>query len=72
MRYTRKVRTDDSDVAKTLDLAKIILYSAANVRGVFVCNREEFKRMSSALEIAGVHPIVDKVSVLRCHFTGFF
>lgn len=50
----------------------MILYSAANVRGVFVCNREEFKRMSSALEIAGVHPIIDKVSVLKCHLTRLF
>lgn len=72
MRYTRKVRTDDPEVAETLDLAKMILYSAANVRGVFVCNREEFKRMSSALEIAGVHPIIDKVCVLRCHLTRLF
>ncbi|KAL7418361.1 hypothetical protein Q5752_006819 [Cryptotrichosporon argae] len=42
------------------DLAKTILYSAANVRGVFVCNREDFKTMSSALEAGGVKPIIDK------------
>ncbi|WRT68120.1 uncharacterized protein IL334_005095 [Kwoniella shivajii] len=43
------------------DLAKVILYSAANVRGVFVCNREDFKTAASALEIGGVKPIIDKV-----------
>ncbi|KAK8870130.1 hypothetical protein IAR55_000700 [Kwoniella newhampshirensis] len=42
------------------DLAKTILYSAANVRGVFVCNREDFKTCVSALEIGGVKPIIDK------------
>lgn len=44
------------------DLAKLILYSAASVRGVFVCNREEFKQMNRALEVGGVKPIIDKVS----------
>lgn len=44
------------------DLAKMILYSAANVRGVFVCNREEYKQMIRALDVGGVKPIVDKVS----------
>lgn len=43
------------------DLAKTILYSAANVRGVFVCNREELKTMSAALEYSSVKPIIDKV-----------
>ncbi|WVR06228.1 hypothetical protein IAU60_003258 [Kwoniella sp. DSM 27419] len=43
------------------DIAKTILYSAASVRGVFVCNREELKEMSSALEAGGVKPIIDKV-----------
>ncbi|WWC62251.1 uncharacterized protein I303_104847 [Kwoniella dejecticola CBS 10117] len=43
------------------DLAKVILYSAANVRGVFVCNREDFKTAVSALELGGVKPIIDKV-----------
>lgn len=43
------------------DLAKTILYSAANVRGVFVCNREELKVMSAALEYRAVKPIIDKV-----------
>jgi hypothetical protein len=45
----------------SIDIAKTILYSAANVRGVFVCNREELKEMSSALEVGGVKPIIDKV-----------
>ncbi len=43
------------------DLAKMILYSAANVRGVFVCNREDYKQMCRALDVGGVKPIVDKV-----------
>ncbi|WWD03159.1 hypothetical protein V865_001206 [Kwoniella europaea PYCC6329] len=43
------------------DIAKVILYSAANVRGVFVCNREDFKTAVSALELGGVKPIIDKV-----------
>ncbi|WVQ94031.1 hypothetical protein IAU59_001109 [Kwoniella sp. CBS 9459] len=43
------------------DLAKTILYSAANVRGVFVCNREEYKTMVSALEIGAAKLIIDKV-----------
>ncbi|KAK4689050.1 hypothetical protein P7C73_g1063, partial [Tremellales sp. Uapishka_1] len=42
------------------DIAKTILYSAANVRGVFVSNREDFKTMSASLEIGGVQPIIDK------------
>jgi hypothetical protein len=29
---------------------------------VFVCNREELKVMARALEMAGVRPIIDKVS----------
>lgn len=49
------------------DLAKTILYSAANVRGVFVCNREEFKQANRALEIGGVKPIIDKVSARSWH-----
>ncbi|ORY35335.1 putative alcohol dehydrogenase [Naematelia encephala] len=40
------------------DLAKTILYSAANVRGVFVCNREEFRQMVRALESGCVKPII--------------
>jgi hypothetical protein len=44
------------------DIAKMILYSAANVRGVFICNREQFKTMNRALEVGGVKPIIDKVS----------
>jgi hypothetical protein len=47
---------------KAVDLAKTILYSAANVRGVFVCNREEFKQCCAALEVGGAKPIIDKVS----------
>lgn len=43
------------------DIAKLILYSAANVRGVFICNREQFKTMNRALEVGGVKPIIDKV-----------
>ncbi len=50
-----------------VDLAKTILYSAANVRGVFVCNRDEFRTMVEALEVGGVKPIVDKVSVRLFH-----
>nr|XP_019046715.1 alcohol dehydrogenase [Kwoniella bestiolae CBS 10118]OCF25645.1 alcohol dehydrogenase [Kwoniella bestiolae CBS 10118] len=42
-------------------IKEVILYSAANVRGVFVCNREDFKTAVSALELAGVKPIIDKV-----------
>ena len=42
------------------DLAQTILYSAANVRGVFACNREDFKTMVSALETGGVKPVIDK------------
>ncbi|GFZ49308.1 hypothetical protein JCM24511_07428 [Saitozyma sp. JCM 24511] len=42
------------------DLAKTILYSAASVRGVFVCNREEFKQCCAALEVGGAKPIIDK------------
>ena len=44
------------------DIAKTILYSATNVRGVFVCNKEEFKTCIKALEYGGVKPIIDKVS----------
>lgn len=44
------------------DIAKLILYSAANVRGVFICNREQFKTMNRALEVGGVKPIIDVVS----------
>lgn len=47
------------------DIAKLILYSAANVRGVFPCNKNEYKRMIRALEIGGVKPIIDKVSPIR-------
>ncbi|KAK1925992.1 putative alcohol dehydrogenase [Papiliotrema laurentii] len=42
------------------DIAKTILYSAASVRGVFVCNREELKTMIAALEYGSVRPIIDK------------
>jgi NADPH:quinone reductase-like Zn-dependent oxidoreductase len=42
------------------DLAKTILYSSVNVRGIFVCNREDLKEMIKALEYGGVHPIIDK------------
>lgn len=45
------------------DIAKLILYSAAYVRGVFPCNRNEYKRMIRALEIGGVKPVIDKVSL---------
>lgn len=44
------------------DLAKLILYSAASVRGIFLCNREQFKQLNRALESGGVRPIIDKVS----------
>jgi hypothetical protein len=44
------------------DIAKLILYSAAYVRGVFPCNKFEYKRMIRALEIGGVKPVIDKVS----------
>lgn len=30
------------------------------MRGVFVCNREEFKQMNRALEAGCVKPIIDK------------
>ncbi|KIS00991.1 alcohol dehydrogenase [Cryptococcus deuterogattii 2001/935-1] len=43
------------------DLAQTILYSGSYVRGVFVCNREDEKRMISALEVGGVKPAIDKV-----------
>lgn len=43
------------------DLAQTILYSGSYVRGVFVCNREDEKRMISALEVGGVKPVIDKV-----------
>lgn len=43
------------------DIAKTILYSAANVRGVFVSNRDETKVMVKALEYGNVHPVIDKV-----------
>jgi hypothetical protein len=46
------------------DIAKLILYSAASVRGVFICNREQFKTMNRALEVGGVKPIIDKASPL--------
>jgi hypothetical protein len=62
MRFIRRVRTPFRPLYSRPDLAKTILYSAANVRGVFVCNREELKTMVSALEAAGVHPVVDKVT----------
>nr|XP_019007482.1 uncharacterized protein I206_07740 [Kwoniella pini CBS 10737]OCF46263.1 hypothetical protein I206_07740 [Kwoniella pini CBS 10737] len=38
-----------------------LIQEAANVRGVFVCNREDFKTAVSALEMGGVKPIIDKV-----------
>ena len=44
-----------------VDLAQTILYSAANVRGIFAANREDFKTMVSALEVGGVKPVIDKV-----------
>lgn len=50
--------------ADSPDLAQTILYSAANVRGVFACNREDFKTMVSALEVGGVKPVIDKVGQL--------
>ncbi|KIR67077.1 alcohol dehydrogenase [Cryptococcus bacillisporus CA1873] len=43
------------------DLAQTILYSGSYVRGVFVCNREDEKRMISALEVGSVKPVIDKV-----------
>lgn len=43
------------------DLAQTILYSGSYVRGVFVCNREDEKRMISALEVGNVKPVIDKV-----------
>ena len=49
------------------DVAKTILYSAASVRGVFVCNREELKTLVSALEYGNVRPIIDKASTRGVH-----
>lgn len=43
------------------DIAQQILYSAANVRGVFVASRAEEENMIRAMELAGVEPIIDKV-----------
>lgn len=47
-------------LAFPLDIAKEILYSAANVRGNFVAPRESFVEMNRALETRGVKPIIDK------------
>ena len=43
------------------DLAKVILYSAVNVRGVFVANRTEVEALTRALEFSRIKPIIDKV-----------
>lgn len=50
----------EEDLAQTT-LAQTILYSGSYVRGVFVCNREDEKRMISALEVGNVKPVIDKV-----------
>ena len=43
------------------DIAQTILYSAAYVRGVFVCNRAEEEKMIRALEVGQVQPVIDRV-----------
>ncbi|RSH88862.1 hypothetical protein EHS25_003090 [Saitozyma podzolica] len=40
------------------DLSKMILYSAANVRGVFVGNRNQSEQMMRAVERAGSRPVI--------------
>ncbi|KAI5474553.1 hypothetical protein MNV49_003051 [Pseudohyphozyma bogoriensis] len=46
---------------KEEDVAKLILYSAANVRGTFVANKYQFMQMVSSMEMSSVKPIIDKV-----------
>jgi NADPH:quinone reductase-like Zn-dependent oxidoreductase len=60
--YVSTFKPIDDAILKE-DLAQTILYSAANVRGVFACNREDLKTMVSALEVGGVKPVIDKVRV---------
>jgi NADPH:quinone reductase-like Zn-dependent oxidoreductase len=60
--YVSTFKPIDDAILKE-DLAQTILYSAANVRGVFACNREDLKTMVSALEAGGVKPVIDKVRV---------
>lgn len=43
------------------DLAKIIFFSAANVRGNFVANRQDEQAMIQAIEASGMEPIIDRV-----------
>ncbi|KAM0749310.1 alcohol dehydrogenase [Meredithblackwellia eburnea MCA 4105] len=43
------------------DVAKLILYAAVNVRGVFVANRLQFTDMVKAMEMSAARPIIDKV-----------
>lgn len=43
------------------DVAKLILYAAVNVRGIFVANRLQFTDMVKALEMGCAKPIIDKV-----------
>ena len=43
------------------DLAKIIFFSAAYVRGNFVANRQDEQAMIQAIEASGMEPIIDRV-----------
>lgn len=52
------------------DIAKLILYSAVNVRGVFLCNKLQFVDMLKAMEMSGAKPIIDSVSVLKYEAWG--
>ncbi|KAI5474932.1 hypothetical protein MNV49_002182 [Pseudohyphozyma bogoriensis] len=44
---------------KEEDLAKLILYSSAKVRGTFICNKVQYLQMVAAVENAGIRPIID-------------
>ena len=46
--------------ALTPDLSKMILYSAANVRGVFVGNRDQTTQMMRAVERSGLRPHISE------------
>ncbi|KAK4700737.1 hypothetical protein P7C70_g5507, partial [Phenoliferia sp. Uapishka_3] len=43
------------------DVAKLILYSAVNVRGVFCANSTQVKEMVQAMEVVSARPIIDSV-----------
>ncbi|RXK42417.1 hypothetical protein M231_00407 [Tremella mesenterica] len=46
---------------KMEDLSKLILYSAANVRGIFVGNRTQAEQMLRFVDRAGLRPVVSEV-----------